>query len=881
MFGWGRRRENLLREFEEHIAIETDENIAAGMPPEEARRAARKRFGNALLAAENAREVWGWVWLERVAQDIRYAIRGLNASPAYTITLILTLALGLGFVTTMAAIVESILIKPVALPESTRLVQVYSANGAEGMTASPQALSYRTIDALRANARSLAGVGAFNTMVHPVRTGSETRVTPVVEVTPDLFGVMGLNAKLGRLINASDRDGLNVVVSEGFWRERMHSDAHVVGSTIYVAGKLRTVIGVLPAGAPVAPGMGEVVVYLPISLNAKDEDEFGIENAATIARLKPGVTRQQALADVQNVFAHVPRKNGEKERHIALRSYQQLVVGDMETPLFALLGGVAVLLLIACANAANLQIGRAANRIPEMQMRSALGASFWRLMQQMVTESILVSLLGATFGAWIAYGAVGMVRRAYGETYPRFDELAVSPTVLSVTAMLALLVGIAATLLPLLSIYRATRGSTGHAQISTKNVTHSSQLPRLLVAIQVALTCILLVVSGLFVKTMQSLENVKLGFDPHGVTTMILVPVDRTQSPTHSRQQEIELLHKFEALPGVESATMQTSLPFSAYNMTLDGTTEIVGRPFHKGENAFYSMVGTNFVKTSGIRLLQGRSFTQSDENAASVVVLVNEAFVKKYLAGRQLLQSQLHFHREEGETEADLPFAQAMTVIGVVENEVQGGDLGAPYEPMVYVNNLQLPKGSMFEQLFNMSAQYAVRSNLSQDALAAELRGVLRKDAPGMAEMSLKPMEEAVAESLEQRKLAIRLVASFGMAALVLSAVGIYGVLSYSVSRRTREIGIRMALGSTRLKAATLVMQQAGLMVGLGLLPGLAAAWCAGYLLRSYLFGVRPLDLATLIEVGVMLLAIAAAAAGIPARRAATVNPVNALRAE
>jgi putative ABC transport system permease protein len=433
----------------------------------------------------------------------------------------------------------------------------------------------------------------------------------------------------------------------------------------------------------------------------------------------------------------------------------------------------------------------------------------------------------------------------------------------------------------MLSIYRTTRGSNTHAQSSGKSVTRSSQLPGLLVALQVALTCVLLVMSGLFVRTLQSLENVKLGFDPHGVTTMILVPVDRAQSPTRSREQEIELLHKFEALPGVESATMQTSLPFSVYNMTLDGTTEIVGRPFRKGENAFYSMVSTNFVKTSGIHLQQGRSFTSSDENAAGVVVLVNQAFVKKYFADREVLGSQLHFHREEGETEADLPFAQAMTVIGVVENEVQGGDLGAPYEPMVYVNNLQLPKGSMFEQLFNMAAQYAVRSNLSQDALAAELRGVVRKDAPGMAEMSLQPMQEAITNSLGQRKLAMRLVAGFGIAALVLSAVGIYGVLSYSVLRRTREIGIRMALGSTRLRAAILVMQQAGLMVGLGLLPGLAAAWCAGYVLRSYLYGVKPLDLATLVAVGIVLLAIAAVAAGIPARRAATVNPNSALRAE
>jgi predicted permease len=876
MLGWGRRRERLLQEFEEHIESETAENIEAAMSPEEAQRAARRRFGNTLVATEEAREVWGWVWLERVVQDVRYALRGLKAAPAYTLTLVCTLALGLGCVTTMTAIVESILLRPVALPEAERLVQVYTEDGAGGMAASAHALSYTTIDALRLNARSFAGVAGYNTMVHPVRTGNDMRVTPIVEVTPDLFSVMGLEAKFGRLLTSKDMDGQFAVVTEGFWRERMHGDAHVVGSTIYAAGKQRTVIGVLPSGAHVAPGTGEVIVYLPVVPNAKGEDEFGIESAAAIARLKPGVAREQALADAESVFAHTPRKNGEKERHVALRSYQKLVVGELERPLLALLGGVGVLLLIACANAANLQIGRAANRMAEMQMRSALGASFWRLLQQLVTESVLVSLAGAVLGAGIAYAAVGMVRRTYGGEFARFDELTVHPTVLLATAVLAVLVGVAATVAPMFSIYRGI-----HAQFSAKNVTRSSRLPGLLVALQVALTCVLLAVSGLFVRTLKSLEDVRLGFDPQGVTTMILMPVDRTQSPVRSRELEIELLHTFEALPGVASVTMQTEVPFSSYNMVLNGTTEIEGRPYSKGDNAFYSLVSTNFTKTSGIRLQHGRGFVQSDESAAGMVVLVNEAFVKRYFTGREALGSQLHFHREPGETDADLPFAPAMSVVGVVENEVQGGDLGAPYKPMVYLNNLQLPKGSFFEELFNMAAQYAVRSNLSQDALAAELRAVLRRDAPGMAEMSLQPMSEGIEKSLGQRRLAMRLVGGFGVAALVLSAVGIYGVLAYSVAQRRREIGIRIALGATRSQAAGLVMRQAGTMVVLGLLPGVVAAWAAGYALRSYLYGVRPLDPETLVSVGIVLLVIGTAAASLPALRAAQVDPMEALRTD
>jgi ABC-type antimicrobial peptide transport system permease subunit len=262
-------------------------------------------------------------------------------------------------------------------------------------------------------------------------------------------------------------------------------------------------------------------------------------------------------------------------------------------------------------------------------------------------------------------------------------------------------------------------------------------------------------------------------------------------------------------------------------------------------------------------------------------VALVNQAFVKKYLSDRDAIGATLKFHREKGETDADLPFAQTMTVVGAVENEVQGGDLGAPYNPMVYLDNLQLPASSFLIHVFTMAAQYAVRSTLPPEIVAAELRASLHRDAPGMVEMSLRPMEVGIEKSLGQRRLALRLVAGFGAAALVLSAVGIYGVLAYSVARRRREIGIRMALGSTRPEAAALVIRQAGAMVLLGLLPGLAGAWAAGFAVRGFLYGVRPLDGVTLVTVGGVLLVVAGCAASVPAIRAAMVDPMEALRTE
>lgn len=876
MFGWNRRRKELLQEFEAHIELEVQENLEAGMSPEEARDAARKKFGNVLLAAEDSREIWGGVWLESLLQDVRYALRRLKAAPAYTAALVCTLALGLGAVTTMLAIAESILVEPVALPHSEQLVQIYSQEGPSGTSASPHALSYNALDELQRSAHSFSGVSGYNNMLRPVSAADGTRITLLTEITPQFFSMLGVHARLGRVIDPRDAKSPVVVVSDEFWRERLRGNRDVIGSTVKVSGQLRTVIGVMPAGFHAPQGTGAAMVYLPISVNAAGQDDFMIESALTIARLKPGVSHEQALADAQRVFAHVDRRNGERQRHLAMVSYQDFVVGDMQRPLLMLLGGVGVLLLIACANAANLQIGRAASRISEMTTRSALGASFGRQLQELTTESIVVSLLGGALGAALSYAAIQSIRSAYGGEFSRFDELSVHPVVLGWAGLLAILVGIVSSLAPMLNIRRQTNG-----QYDARRVTRKSRLPGVLVGVQVALTCVLLVISGLFVRTLESLENVQLGFDPHDVTTLVLMPEQQNQDPEVSRAMETRLLRRFETLPGVQSVTMQTEVPFSSYNMTLNGTTDVPGRTFHEGDSAFYSMVSTNFVRTSGIRLLKGRGFVPGDEASAGIVVLVNEAFRKKYLESRDPIGLNLRFHRNPGETDADLPFAQRMTIVGVVENEIQGSDLGAPYEPMVYLDYLQLPKGSLLGAIFSMAAQYAVRSPLAPAMLAAELREAVRKEAPTMVEMNLEPMAEGIAKSLGQRRLALRLVAGFGFVALALSAVGIYGVLAYSVALRRREIGIRLALGSTRSRAAGLIMSQAGAMALLGLIPGLAGAWAAAYAVRSFLYGVKTFDGVTAVGAGIVLVAVFAAAASVPAMRAAKVDPAETLRGE
>lgn len=881
MLGWKKRRDPLLKKSETQIEDQTPNGIDRGILLQEARKEAEKKVGNVPLSGGQPRAAKGLVELERLIQDLRFALRSLRRVPGYSVTLVVTLALGLGCVITMLAIVDSVLMRPMPLPHSQQLVEISSREDPSGTYAAPNALPYKVIDQLSRSNHSFTGISGYNSMVRPITASDGTRISVITEVTTNLFETLQVQPKLGRLITSSDSNSPVVVVSEEFWRDRLHATPDAIGSTVKISDKPHTVIGVLPHSVHFPQAFSGPIVYLPIPLNDSTSDAFRLDSASTIARLKPDVSLPQALADIQNVITHANlgqpiSGHSEPTPHLALRSYRDVVVGDLQKPLVALLGGVGVLLLIACANAVNLQIGRAASRLTEMSVRSALGASFGRILQQLIVESVLVALFSAALGGAFSWATIQLVRHAYGQHFPRFDELSFHPIVLGSTALLAVLVGIAASVAPALNIRRNTS-----TRANAKNVTNKSRLPGVLVALQVALTCVLLVISGLFVRTLEQLENVSLGFDPHGVSTLVLVPENPNQSVKLARQIETRLLHRFESLPGVKSVTMQSDIPFSNFNVDLDGSTDVAGHVYQKGDSAHYSFVSTGFVQTSGIHLLEGRGFQPSDESSAAIVVLVNQAFAKKLLNDRDPMGATLKFHREPKDTDADLPFLQTMTIVGVVENEIQGADLGAPFQPMVYIDYLQLPSDSMLGGVFNMAAQYAIRSKLPSSIVASELRTALKDDAPTMTEMSLRPMEDGIADSLSQRRLALRLVSGFGLVALTLSAIGIYGVLAYSVALRRREIGIRMALGSSRLRVAQLVLRQGGTMVLLGLLPGIVGAWAASHTVRSFLFGVNPLDPDTLVSVTAILLLVCLAAASLPTLKATQVDPVESLRAE
>ncbi len=811
-----------------------------------------------------------------VTGDLRYALRGLIHAPGYAVTLLLTLTLGLGAVTTMLAIVDSVLLQPVRLSHPEQLF-VMSAKSAQ--RDSTYYLNAKQIDALRHDAHSFSGVSAYNTLPKPVDTDDGARMAMVAQVTPELFHTLGVSMLRGHSMNDQDANAPVAVVNDGFWQQQFHGKPEVIGSTVKVSGQLRTVIGVLPKGLHFPQGVDYPAVFIPLDLHAKDTGDVTSFSSSgmVLARVKPGVSRQQALAEASSVLKFSQTEEAAGKDTLEMQSYKQYLTGnDEHLALLALLCGGGVLLLIACANAAILQIARATGRTAEMQVRSALGASFRRLVQQMLTESVFASLVGAALGGGLAYALVAVVRHAYGQQFARFDELAVHPTAMLTCAALAVLAGVLASLSPLLRLRQQAAATS-----TTFRMTRRSGIPGMLVALQVALTCVLLTTSGLFIRALRALEATKLGFDPHNVTTMVLMPQNQQKSAEASRQMLTLLLERFAALPGVQSAMTQTSIPFSNFSFTMNGGTDISGRPHQKNDSPYYSMVSSNFVHASGMDLLRGRAFQPADDSAGALVGLVNQAFAQQYLRGRDPIGVTLKAHRDPGDKDSDMPFIGALTIVGVVGNELQGGQLGADFQPMVYLDYRQLPIGSPMTQMFNLYTEVAVRSALPQAVLNKELRTAVKQIAPDMTEMNLAPMEQAIADSLSQRRLALRLVAGFGGVALLLAAIGLYGVLASSVAQRRKEIGIRMALGSSRAGATRLVARQAGRMVLLGLVLGVAGAWIAGHTVRSFLFGVAALDPYALAGSAMLLLAVCAVAAIAPAWRAAQLDPVEVLRSE
>jgi predicted permease len=809
---------------------------------------------------------------EGLIGDIRYALRGLRNAPGYAVTAVLTLALGLGATTAMLAVVDSVLLRPVALAHPDRLA--VPENLQEGKPSG--FFSFEQLDGLAKGARGIEALARVVTMPKVVTTADGARMAEEVETTPNLFAMVGATPEMGRVFAAADGGGA-AVVSDAFWRDRMHADPHALGSTIKVSGRLVQVVGVLPRGFAY-PQAYAPLVYVPMVVDAKGHESNGFDGSDALALLRPGVSVDVAREQVEAAFVRQFPRAAARGQSAGLQSYQAVVVGDEQPALLALLGACLLLLAIACANAANLQIVRTAGRTAEISLRAALGASRLRILQKTVIDSMTVSLMGGALGLALAAILVAWIKHAYGEQFPRFHQLRLDGWVGLGCAALAAAAGLLAALAPGLTALRSAHAARPAQSGRTLS---RSRVSSLLVAAELALTCVLLVTAGLFIRTFRALEQAPLGFDPQGLTNVVLMSQNPAISGAAYKQIYARLVQDLAGLPGVQGATTQTSLPFSNYQFTLTTSFRMPGIVVSPKAELGISMITAGYSHVMRMPIVRGRGLSPSDHEGMPVEGVVNRAFVRTYLHGKEVLGQQVDFTNSDPGDKSPPFFSQPLTIVGVAQDEVDSPAI-ASARPTVFLDYRQFPAASpMATMLFGFAPQFAVRSSLPQAVLEHEIRAVLRRDAPELAEMGITPVEQAMQKSLTQRRLALRLAAAFGVVALLLAAVGIYGVLAYSVAQRTREIGIRMALGSSRAGAMGLVARQAAVMAVVGVAIGFAGAWPAGQAVRSFLYGVQAMDGLTLVLAACVLLAVCAVAAAVPAWRAAQVDPMEALRTE
>jgi predicted permease len=713
-------------------------------------------------------------------------------------------------------------------------------------------------------------------------------------VTPNLFTMLGQHPLLGRTFD--DVEGKPggpsvVVLSEGLWRQTFHADPNIAGQVVKVGGKPATVIGVMPATFSFPESMGADLrkgMWLPIQPTKEMLTQRGYHFFNIAGILRPGVTVAQMQQEVSAIGARIPHEHNDSPVTFRVDPYQEVLTGPVKPVLYGLLAALGLVLLIACANVSNLLIARALGRRQEFAVRASLGAGRTRLMVQMLSEGLLLSLLGCGVGVALAELAMVGIRKLPDGTIPRADTIAIHWTVLLVLAAIAALTTVLSSLLPALLVAKANpQLALQAASRGLGSKSAGGKLSGWLVAGEVALSTILLVGTGLLFRTLWNLEQSRLGFETAHITTFMVLPNDAAgfsgmavsedtanAPPSVAAITYEPVLQRIRQVPGVESAALATAPPLS--EMDLHSSFEIVGQPLDRANRpqARVTAVSEDYARTLGTPIVRGRMIEESDALTAPFVAVVNESLVKKYFPGKDPLGKQINLGGK------DTGMIKPYTIVGVLADQVDSS-VGGAVQPLVLLPQQQIPTTSLFYQALLKTVVTFVVKTHADIPVAQEMRSVFHQLAPGFALDNFQTMQDAVDKNTFSQRLGLYLVGSFAGLAIAMVIAGLYGVLSQLVSYRRREIGVRMALGATRGSVATLVLRQGSILIGAGLVVGLVLAVATGRLIKGFLFEVKPLDASTYIGVAVALTGIGLVAALIPARRAASIQPMQALRDE
>jgi putative ABC transport system permease protein len=810
--------------------------------------------------------------MNSVWQDLRFGFRMMMKKPGVTIIAVLALALGIGANTAIFSVVNTVLLRPLPYKDSGRIMLLFwsapklttddlPASAPDFLDWREQNHSFERMAAITGESFNLTGGAA-----EPERIMSAA-------VSADLFPLLGVSAARGRTFTVDEeQEGRNhvVVMGHDLWQRRFGSNPNLIGQTITLNNEAYTVLGIMPGDFRFPEGTERIDLWVPLTFSPEILAARGHRYLYVAARLKEGVTLEQAESDMKALGKRMEEANPgtNTEWSIKLELLQDALTEDVSTALFVLLGAVGFVLLIACANVANLQLARAAARRREVAIRLAVGASRRRLIRQFLIESTLLALTGGVFGLLIAFWGIDALRAVLPEDVPRLEQIGIDRAVLLFTFSVSFATGLLLGLVPAL---QATKPdlveSLKEGAQSVTGGRHRNRVRSLLVVVEVALALVLLIGAGLMMKSFWRLREVRPGFDPRGVLTMQLTLPETKYEESQSQALFFQsLLERLQSVPGIKSAGLATSPPLvddSRTDLTIEGQEPLA---YGDEQTASYGSVSPGYFSTMGIPVVKGRAFTDEDREGSTPVIIVSSAFANRFFAGQDPLGKRI---KQGGPEDEDSPW---MTIVGIV-GDIHHYGLSSDVSSEMYMPLAQRPQAEM-----TLVVRSASANPISLLPVIRREVEAIDKDQPVYG---VKTMEHLLSDSVASERLSVTLLGLFAALAFLLACVGIYGVISYSVTQRTHEIGVRIALGASTSDILKLVVGQGMKMVVVGLALGLIASFALTRVMASLLFQVSATDPATFILVSLMLAGVAFFASFIPARRATRVDPMIALRYE
>jgi predicted permease len=886
----------LQEEIQFHLERQIEEHVAQGMSPTAARHAARRALGGVEQIKQECRDARGVRLLENLVQDARYGLRTLARNAGATAVAVLTLALGIGANTAIFSVLYGVLLEPLPYPRPQRLVSIWQAAPADGdlRLGLSEAQLVRLRDAAAAGGGSLQAIGGY--VLHGAILGgaAEPERIPTASATAGVCEALGVAPRLGRCFVWSDYlPGAEpvTILSHGLWQRRFGGDPRIAGRRVQVDGRALTVVGVLPAGFALPEELADapaVQLWRPRAIDPANMN-WGSYYLRPVARLRPGASARRALAEIGAAFSRLRQENPAAAIHDPGYSFRVVglhddLMGEARAVLWVLVGAVAVVLLIACANVASLLLAQAAARQQEIAVRAALGAGPGRLVRQLLTESLLIALAGGAAGVALAAWSLGLIARLGVSGVPRLQQVSLNLPVLLFTVAVSALAALMFGLVPAaqaaeLDLNRPLRESGRGLSASGRR----NHLHRVLVVAEVAMAVVLVVSAGLLLRSFRGLLRIDPGFVPANLlTAQVNLPRERYHDNARTTLFYAQLMERLRALPGVSAAAAASLPPMGG--VAGDTTFEIAGRPASAAAGGaangaagaaaephlYHWLVTPGYFQTAGIALLRGRPFRASDGAGTALVAVANETLARQYWPREDPVGKRLRLFLDERHRG---PWVE---IVGIAR-DVAFRQLNETAQPELYLPEAQ---GAAAE-FPSTTMTVMVRSAAAPAELAAAVRRAVRAEDPTVPVSKVQTLDELLARSLSRQRFDLALLGLFAAVALVLAAVGIYGVLANAVRQRTHEIGIRKALGARQGDVFRMLVGQGMRLTLAGLALGLAGASVVTRFQRSLLFGVEPTDPLTFAAVALLLCAVALVACGLPARRALAVDPMVALRAE